>query len=406
MERHELAALLTRFGQGTTTGNALIDDPNPAKFMASVAGAASADGNVFLGNPAWTARERADAGRILDGGPSDDLGWLMIPSGGSSGQVKFARHDGWTIAAAVEGFRRHFGMERVNSISVLPLHHVAGFMAWMRSAITGGSFVTWAWKDLEAGHFPGGVPSGCCISLVPTQLQRLLASQAAVAWLRQFSVIFIGGGPTWDGLLGAAASLELPLSPSYGATETAAMVAALRPREFLGGMRGCGRALPHARIDIDEGIVRIGGESIFRGYYPGVSGERSWTTQDLGGFDTDGNLVIYGRSDDLVITGGNKVSPAEVEAALRSSGQFDDVAVVGVADPEWGHVVVACHPVGTRPPRMELVALALSGLAAFKHPRSYAALSPWPRNSQGKIDRVVLARLAAVSPRQSSPKAP
>jgi O-succinylbenzoic acid--CoA ligase len=329
----------------------------------------------------------------------------MIPSGGSSGRIKFARHDGGTIAAAVEGFRRHFAMDRVNAVSVLPLHHVGGFMAWMRSALTGGSFAPWNWKDLEGGQFPE-VPRDGCISLVPTQLQRLLDSEKAVAWLRRFAVVFVGGGPAWDSLVGAAARLELPLSPGYGATETAAMVAALRPRQFLEGMRGCGGALPHARIEIDEGFIRVTGESVFRGYYPAIDEGRSWKTQDLGAFDLDGSLVVRGRGDDVIITGGKKVSPGEVESALRSSGQFADVAVIGIPDAKWGHAVAACHPAGMAPPRMDLVRAALSSLATFKHPKKFIAISPWPRNPQGKIDRAELERLAEVSPRQSNPRAP
>lgn len=347
-----------------------------------------------MANPAWRPAERAELSRLMGPGKGDNRGWLMIPSGGASGGLKFARHDGGTVAAAVGGFCAHFGMERVNSVCVLPLHHVSGFMAWMRSALTGGSFLPWSWKEAEGGRYPPVAPQ-CCLSLVPTQLQRLIVSDAAVAWLRQFRIIFVGGGPAWEGLLEEAARLELPLSTSYGATETAAMVAALRPEEFLGGMRGCGSALPHARIDMVDGVVRVAGESIFRGYYPGITQERRWTSGDLGSIGSDGSLVILGRSDDLIVTGGKKVSPSEVEAALRLSGEFEDIAVVGIPDPEWGQSVVACHPGGGSAPDAVRVKASLSGLASFKHPKRYACISPWPRNAQGKINRAELMRLVA-----------
>jgi O-succinylbenzoic acid--CoA ligase len=364
--------------------------------MASFASAVRAGGNVFLANPSWRAAERAELSRLVGARERGDRGWLMIPSGGAGGGLKFARHDGLTIAAAVDGFRRHFGMERVSSVCVLPLHHVSGLMAWMRSALTGGSFMPWSWKEAEAGRFPQNVPDGYCLSLVPTQLQRLLGSSAAVAWLQRFRAIFLGGGPAWDGLTEEAARLALPLSPSYGATETAAMVAALRPEEFLGGRRGCGSPLPHARIDIvDGGIVRVEGDSIFRGYFPEMREKRGWATGDIGAFDSKGSLVILGRSDDTIVTGGKKVSPSEVEAALRSSGEFDDVAVIGLPDPDWGQVVVACHPAVLRTPGRERVEAALAGLASYKHPKKYAGISPWPRNAQGKINRAELARLAS-----------
>jgi hypothetical protein len=87
--------------------------------MASFAEAIRGNRNVFLANPAWRASEREELERIVGSGKdAGDRGWLMIPSGGAGGGLKFARHDGWTVAAAVEGFRRHFDMDRVNAVSV------------------------------------------------------------------------------------------------------------------------------------------------------------------------------------------------------------------------------------------------------------------------------------------------
>jgi O-succinylbenzoic acid--CoA ligase len=165
------------------------------------------------------------------------------------------------------------------------------------------------------------------------------------------------------------------------------MVAALKPWQFLGGKRGCGAALPHAKVETVDGVVRVIGESVFRGYFPEMSTGRSWTSGDLGSIGTDGGLAILGRSDDIIITGGEKVSPAEVEAALRRSGEFEDIAVIGIPDAEWGQLVVACHPPRTHGPRKEKLAAALSELEAFKHPKRYVEISPWPRNPQGKVSR-------------------
>lgn len=396
MERGKLAEILSGLAAGVPAGSLVIEEREPLRFMELFSRAVSDGGNIFLSNPSWQVAERSELGLLARAEPCAEGGWLMIPSGGAGGGLKFARHDGRTISAAVEGFRAHFAIERINSVCVLPLYHVSGFMAWMRSALTGGSFTTWAWKDAESGRFPARVPSDCCLSLVPTQLQRLLGSRAAVDWLRKFSVIFIGGGPSWDSLIEKAAGLDLPLSTCYGATETAAMVAALRPEQFRNGMRGCGFALPHARIDLVDGVVRIAGESVFRGYFPEMRAQRSWTTGDLGSFDTSGSLTILGRRDDIIFTGGQKVVPAEVEAALMRSGEFEDVAVIGLPDPDWGERVVACHPAGARPPAGDHLMAALSGLASYKHPKRYVAISPWPRNPQGKISRPELVRLASL----------
>jgi o-succinylbenzoate---CoA ligase len=405
MERRQLAALLQPWVDASAAPDRVVEEADPRRFMAAFARSVAGTGPIFLANPGWQSAERAELAVLLENAGPEERGWLMIPSGGSGGTLKFARHDGHTVAAAVGGFARHFDLPRVNAVGVLPLHHVSGFMAWMRCVVTGGTYVPWDWKQLEQGDFPA-IPEDCCLSLVPTQLQRLLASAGAVAWLRGFRVIFVGGGPSWGGLLDAAAQLGLPLSPGYGATETAAMATGVRPAEFLAGMRGCGAPLPHVAVDFAAGVVRVAGDSLFRGYYPEFRPERSWVTEDLGHFGPDGSLVIEGRRDDVIITGGQKVAPPEVESLLRASGEFDDVAVVGVPDPEWGQAVVACHPPRPRPLATETIDAVMEEVAAYKRPKRYIEVSPWPRNPQGKINRAELARLAALSPPPPSPRGP
>ncbi|MES2695086.1 MAG: AMP-binding protein [Verrucomicrobiota bacterium] len=331
--------------------------------------------------------------RIGDVPPASagELGWLLVASGGTSGRLKFARHDEETVGAAVRGFCAHFGLSRVNAVSVLPLHHVSGLMAWMRCTLTGGEYVAWDWKRLEGGERPP-VDAGegdWVISLVPTQLQRLLGQPAAVEWLRGFRVIFVGGGPVWPQLADTAAAARLPIALSYGMTETAAMVTALRPEEFLAGARSSGTALPHARVQIDaEGRVRVGGASLFRGYYPERVDEREFLTGDLGRLDERGQLHVLGRADAMIITGGKKVQPEEVEAALRASGEFAEVVVLGVPDAEWGESVVACYPraAGCEPD----LARAVAEMAPWKRPKRFVAVEVWPRNAQGKVNRAAL----------------
>jgi O-succinylbenzoic acid--CoA ligase len=408
IEKHGLEARATIEAAGYPAGWVIIEERDPRRFMAAFARAAATDQPVFLADPAWGPAERAALAGLLKveqasppavvetaGGDAcaTSNGWLMIPSGGTSGQVKFARHDGGSIAAAVRGFCAHFCVERLNCVGVLPLHHVSGLMAWMRAALTGGSYLPWDWKQLEAGDFPVLSGAGWFLSLVPTQLQRLLGRPAAVAWLRGFDAVFVGGGPVWPELADAAARAQLPLSLGYGMTETAAMVTALRPVEFLAGDRSSGAALPHAAVTVTEdGLVRVAGDSLFRGYFPDRRNERFFVTEDLGELDDRGHLRVLGRRDDLIITGGKKVDPREVEAALRASGEFTDVAIVGVPDPEWGQAVVACFPESTRAPDLPRVVSLLGALAGFKRPRRYAPIRDWPRNAQGKLNRAALRR--------------
>ncbi|MEI6862554.1 MAG: AMP-binding protein [Verrucomicrobiota bacterium] len=425
MERVELARLLrVRSADGIVAearDGVVVEEREPGRFREAFAEAVAAGGTVFLANPDWGAAERSqfnvlvqskihtEAGRPTSDNPNSQIshGWLCIPTGGSAGRIKLARHDQDTLHAAVRGFCTHFGVARVNAVGVLPLHHVGGLMGWLRAELTRGSFLACEWKKLEAsfaeapGANPAGRPDptkfaeGCFLSLVPTQLQRLLAWPAAVVWLRGFRAVLVGGGPAWAELAEAGARAGLPLAFTYGATETAAAVAALRPEEFRGGGRGCGTALPHGQITVGEaGEILVEAESLFRGYWPDWRTVGAWRTGDRGFFDERGSLHVTGRHDTLIITGGEKVEPNEVEAVLRATGEFADVAVIGVPDPQWGEVVIACYPAGGRVPDPARVAAGLETLAMWKRPKRLVAVpeTAWPRDASGKIDRATLRR--------------
>ena len=380
-----------------------------SKLLRSTGCAEVRGGFTFLCDPSWSAGEREAVSALQKAkieNPKSEIeqGWLCVPTGGSSGGIRFVRHDERTLTPAVEGFCAHFGLKSVNTVGVLPPHHVSGLMARVRSAATGGEHLAVEWKTLEAGRRPVLSKAGWVISLVPTQLQRLLLSPDAVVWLRGFRVIFVGGGPVWPELAEAAAEEKLPVSLSYGMTETAAMVTALRPAEFLAGDRSSGSALPHAQISLSgEGVIKVTGESVFRGYFPDESAAREFNTDDLGRVDERGHLQVLGRRDAVIITGGEKVQPAEVEAALRASGEFSDVAVVGIPDPEWGQIVVACYVPGAMPPNQERVATAVQSLAAYKRPKRLVAITDWQRSPQGKLNRAALIagaiKSAATHPR-------
>ncbi len=371
--------------------------------MQAFAHACGGAGEVFLCNPDWGAFERNQVDALLRSAPADakanpELGWLMIPTGGTSGRVRFARHDAETISAAVRGFTRHFELAQVNAVGLLPLYHVSGFMAWMRCALTGGEYRALDWKAIERGERPV-LPTkthGWVISLVPTQLERLLRDADATEWLRGFRIIFLGGAAAWPQLLDKAAVARLPLSPGYGMTETAAMIAGLRPAEFLAGARSNGAPLPHVQVSLsDDGNIFVGGGSVFRGYFPEWrEADESFATSDGGYFDESGQLHVTGRRDAVIITGGEKVDPVEVEAALRGTGEFLDVIVVGVPDAEWGQRVIAVYPASSQP-RIDAVSAALARLLTpSKRPKQFVAIPHWPANAQGKVNRAEASRAA------------
>jgi O-succinylbenzoic acid--CoA ligase len=147
--------------------------------------------------------------------------------------------------------------------------------------------------------------------------------------------------------------------------------------------------------------VGVSGESVFRGYLgekESASRARAGTffqTEDLAYWDAQGGLNIVGRRDAVIITGGKKVFPSEVETLLRSSGVFADVAVVGVPDAKWGQCVVACFPAKSGVPiDTKRVESALRSIAAHKWPKRYVPVADWPRNMQGKLNRAALIDVA------------
>jgi O-succinylbenzoic acid--CoA ligase len=371
--------------------------------MAAFVEAVAASGTVLVMDPSWGVVERAQLGELTCyqssiQNPQSEIsrGWLCLPTGGSSGVVRLARHDQDTLSAAARGFAAHFQIDRINAVGVLPLHHVSGLMAWMRCALTGGRYVPWIWADMEAGRWPATRQGDWVLSLVPTQLQRLLRQPKAAERLRRFRAVLVGGAPAWPDLLERAAEARLPLAPGYGMTETAAMVTALRPEEFLAGRRGSGAALPHARVELGaDGGIGIAAESLFRGYYPQWREPGLWAAEDLGRLDESGSLHVLGRRDGVIISGGEKVDPGEVEAVLRPTGQFPDVAVIGLPDADWGEIVVACYPAGPKEPDLGAVDREIAGhLAPHKRPKRYLSIAAWPRNDQGKVNRRALTALA------------
>src|SRR5258708_617168 len=352
-----------------------ITEAEPIEFMSAFLAAEPLAAEIFLCDPKWGTSEwsqvmsLATPDVVLGEAPayvhsSAELSrhplqnsdrFIMIATGGTSGRIKFARHTLATFSAAVAGFKEHFGVERINALGVLPLYHISGFMGWLRTVLSEGIYFPWSSKALEYDDVPK-LPSqddGWFCSLVPTQLQRLTQSPVAVAWLKTVRTIFVGGGPAWSELLENAAQQGLLLSVSYGMTETGAMIAALKPAEFLSGARNVGQPMPHAQVHLDDGRIVIRSRSLFKGYYPERHDIEEFVTEDLGKFDAQGRLEVLGRIDDVIITGGKKVSPLEVEAALRSSCLLSDVCVIGLADPERGPVVIAFYPVGSGPLELE-----------------------------------------------------
>ncbi|MGH7709248.1 MAG: AMP-binding protein [Vulcanimicrobiaceae bacterium] len=385
-----------------------IVERDPATLLAGLFAALTAECDVFLGDPQWTAAELARAGSVVECEPPEfDESRIMIPTGGSTGTIRFAMHSWRTLAAAAEALRERFGVDRIDSLCALPLHHVSGLMQVVRALVTGGRVAMLTPRAFAAGTPPAIDPSGFFLSLVPTQLARALRTDENVSWLRRCRAIPLGGAPSWPALLSKARAAAIPLAPCYGTTETAAQFVTLLPAEFAAGNDSVGRALPHARVRIaggsgvDEragtiGEVVVAASSLASGYYPeSFAEEREFPTGDLGRLDASGYLTLLRRRDDAIISGGEKISPGEVEGAIRATGLVCDVAVLGVPDPEWGSVVVALYvPNDPATGAAELRARVRERLAPFKLPKRWLGMTDLPRNAQGKLNRSRLRELA------------
>lgn len=420
----------------------MLAERSPELFLASFLAACAAQCPLFLGNPHWAAGEWDVAlsiaqpdliwrhGRTTSPPKSatarqriaPDPGWIMVPTGGSSGQLKFAVHTWETLSASVTGFCQHFNLDQINACCTLPVYHVSGLMQFMRCLLSGGQMMIQPWRSLQAA-VPFS-PDPCFLSLVPAQLQQLLASPAAVAALKRFYAVLLGGAPAWPTLLDQGRSLQIPLAPTYGMTETAAQVATLKPADFLAGQGGCGFPLPHVQIDIvnaqgqlthGPGHIKITGRSLYLGYYPEAHRPPAVMSDDMGCLDSRG-LRILGRHSDKIISGGENIFPAEVEAAIRTAGLVADVAVVGVDDDHWGETPVALYVAGpAETTDSRALSLALTPhLSRYKHPSRWICLPQLPRNAQGKLDRTALRAIAygisgpggASSPRDPSSEPP
>ena len=221
-------------------------------------------------------------------------------------------------------------------------------MQFLRSFTTGGKLVILPFKELSAGVKCDIEPSEFFISLVPTQLQRLLENPALATWLSRFQTVLLGGAPAWPELLEQARRYGIRLAPTYGMTETASQIVTLKPDDFLGGTVSCGQVLPHAKVTIRSptgqllgvnqiGNITIKADSLALGYYPELFTNRdNFQLDDLGFFDNQGYLNVVGRSSNKIITGGENVFPSEVEAAIRATQLVNDVCVIAIPDQHWG----------------------------------------------------------------------
>ena len=355
---------------------------------------------------------------------ADDLTWpsgpgLILSTGGSSGGRQLCLHPISNLdrsAHACGVWLDRLGLDPGSTLvwNPLPFQHVSGLMPWWRARQWGADH---AWLTPALMKTPGLLLSHCqrhpgwcrcpmLLSLVPTQLRRLLADPNGCSFLAEMAVIWIGGAALPADLADQSRQAGLRLAPCYGATETAAMVTALSPADFLAGVRGCGRPLEGVRLRLNQqgalavqcdrlAAVRLDDSAALRAIPDRDGWWHSGDLAELEGSPTHPLLHVRGRLDGAILSGGVTVFPSQLEERLlmdagRAGLQLDAVLLLGLADREWGERLVAL----VRWSSVEVPSAAFDGLRrlvsdwpAAERPLHWYSCPELERSSAGKWER-------------------
>ena len=323
------------------------------------------------------ARSRApDGDGARSRAPDGDAAVALMYTSGTTADPKPVVLSHGNFLASALGSAVALGLDPAERwLCPMPLTHVGGLSIPIRSAIYGTTAILHDRFDTVAvlGDLMDPARRITLVSLVPTMLARLL--DAGLQRPPTLRWALLGGGPIAPGLLERAKAAGVPVAPTYGMTEACSQIATF------------GWPLPG--VDLQ---VAADGEVLVRGpiVSAGALAEDGWLhTGDLGRFDDRNRLEIVGRKSDTIVTGGENVAPAEVEAILLAHPAVADAAVHPRPDPEWGEAVIATVVLrdGVAVTPEALKAYCTARLAAFKVPKAVKFADGLPRTPSGKLLR-------------------
>ena len=344
---------------------------------------------VDLNDAAELTQTEADL-PLLGEHDMDDLQCRILTSG-TSGEPRPVGLTYGNFLFSAMGSAFNIGVDPSDRwLCCLPLSHVAGLSIVIRSVIYGTTAVLLDGFDTEqvATTLVSGDIS--LLSLVSTQLIRLLEAGADLSAPR---AILIGGGPVPPDALREALERGATVVQTYGMTETCSQVTTLAPEDAELRVGSAGRPLLTTHIRIEDGEILVQGPTVAPGCYE----TDGWLhTGDCGHIDEEGFLYVTGRSTEVIVTGGENVMPAEVEAVLISHPAVADAAVLGRPDPEWQEAVCALVVLreGAEATGRELRSHCSGALASYKVPKRVDFVSLLPRTPSGKLLRGELPELA------------
>lgn len=294
-------------------------------------------------------------------------------------------------------------------LACLPLFHIGGLSILMRSVIYGISVILLEKFDEHMVNQAIQQDGATIISVVAVMLQRMLtaleADRQASRYPPTLRCVLLGGGPAPLPLLEQCAALHIPVSQTYGMTESCSQAVTLSPADALRKLGSAGRPLLPVQLQIMNegqpvpagvpGTIYLKGPTITPGYADRPEAtmkalQDGWfCTGDLGYLDEEGYLYVLDRRSDLIISGGENVYPAEIESVLLAHPAIAEVGVCGQDDPHWGQVptaFVSLHT-GQHVNPAVLLEYAAQRLARYKLPRDIHLVNELPRNSAGKLLR-------------------
>jgi O-succinylbenzoic acid--CoA ligase len=298
-------------------------------------------------------------------------------------------------------------------LACLPLFHIGGLSILMRSVIYGISVIVHSKFDPVAVNKSLWEDKVSIISVVTVMLQRMLDAQDA--YPPTLRCVLLGGGPAPRSLLEDCAERNIPVVQTYGLTEACSQAVTLAPADALRQLGSAGRPLLPVQLRImsngqptppyEPGEIFLKGPTITPGYADrpeatAAAFSDGWlATGDIGYLDEEGYLYVLDRRIDLIISGGENVYPAEIEAVLMTHPDVIEAGVCGQDEAEWGQIPIAFVHMkpGSGVSAEKLMSYVQERLARYKQPRAIYLVDQLPRSSSGKLLRRALRRLVDLS---------